>query len=282
VSGTTEPPAADTGAEPTAAATAETPAPDESEVASAEPPSAAAPGDATAPAAEPGTTIATAEPPVQTEPQISGEAAPAAEAPIKTEPPVASEPPVQAEPPVAAKAPEPPPPEPKVVVSAVEADTSGALYIAGTATTPQTVRVYLDDKPLGEAKPSPSGTWLLQTTRDLPVGTYSVRADQLDDTGSVVARSEVPFDREVEVAILKPSAAAGTDTGATLSGKMPEMETVIIKRGDNLWRIARGAWGKGIRWSTIYQANTDQIRNPHWIYPGQVFVMPKGNTAWTD
>jgi nucleoid-associated protein YgaU len=169
-----------------------------------------------------------------------------------------------------------------VWVSAVEADTSGALYIAGTATTPQTVRVYLDDKPLGEAKPSPSGTWLLQTTRDLPVGTYSVRADQLDDTGSVVARSEVPFDREVEVAILKPSAAAGTDTGATLSGKMPEMETVIIKRGDNLWRIARGAWGKGIRWSTIYQANTDQIRNPHWIYPGQVFVMPKGNTAWTD
>jgi nucleoid-associated protein YgaU len=282
VSGTTEPPAA-TAAEPPAAATAETPAPAESEVASAEPPPTAPPGDATGPAAEPGTAIATVEPPVQAEPQISVEAAPAAEAPIKTEPPLASEPPVQAEPPVVAKAPEPPPPpEPKVVVSAVEADTSGALYIAGTATTPQTVRVYLDDKPLGEAKPSPSGTWLLQATRDLPVGTYSVRADQLDDTGSVVARSEVPFDREVEVAVLKPSAAAGTDTGATLSGKMPEMETVIIKRGDNLWRIARGAWGKGVRWSTIYQANADQIRNPHWIYPGQVFVMPKGNTAWTD
>jgi nucleoid-associated protein YgaU len=282
VSGTTEPPAT-TAAEPPAAATAEAPAPAESEVASAEPPPAVPPADATGPAAEPGTAIATAEPPVQTEPQISVETAPAAEAPIKTEPPVASEPLVQAEPPVVAKAPEPPPPpEPKVVVSAVEADTSGALYIAGTATTPQTVRIYLDDKPLGEAKPSPSGTWLLQATRDLPVGTYSVRADQLDDTGSVVARSEVPFDREVEVAVLKPSAAAGTDTGATLSGKMPEMETVIIKRGDNLWRIARGAWGKGVRWSTIYQANADQIRNPHWIYPGQVFVMPKGNTAWTD
>jgi nucleoid-associated protein YgaU len=60
------------------------------------------------------------------------------------------------------------------------------------------------------------------------------------------------------------------------------METVIIKRGDNLWRIARGAWGKGVRWSTIYRANTDQIRDPHWIYPGQVFVMPKGSTTWTE
>ncbi len=57
---------------------------------------------------------------------------------------------------------------------------------------------------------------------------------------------------------------------------------MIIKRGDNLWRIARGAWGKGMRWSTIYQANTDQIRNPHWIYPGQVFIMPKGSVTWTD
>jgi len=109
-----------------------------------------------------------------------------------------------------------------------------------------------------------------------------VRADQVDSAGTVIARSEVPFEREVEVAILKPSGTAGGDTGATLTGAMPEMETVIIKRGDNLWRIARGAWGKGIRWSTIYQANNDQIRNPHWIYPGQVFIMPKGNVTWTN
>ncbi|MCB1488767.1 MAG: LysM peptidoglycan-binding domain-containing protein, partial [Bauldia sp.] len=33
---------------------------------------------------------------------------------------------------------------------------------------------------------------------------------------------------------------------------------------------------------TIYQANKDQIRNPRWIYPGQVFVLPEGNAAWED
>jgi nucleoid-associated protein YgaU len=214
---------------------------------------------------------------------LSGEPAPvgtetkiASEPPVADEPPVAAEPAVPAEPPVAAV------PTPAVVVAAVEADTAGSVYIAGTATTDETVRVYLDDKPLGDAKPSPSGTWLVQTTRDLPAGNYTVRADQVDAGGAVIARSEVPFVREVDVATLKPAGTAGAgEAGATLSGQMP-METVIIKHGDNLWRIARGTWGKGIRWSTIYQANTDQIRNPHWIYPGQVFIMPKGSTTWTD
>jgi hypothetical protein len=228
--------------------------------------------------AEPGVP---SEPPIAAEPPIAGEPQVASEAPLAAEPPVKTEPPIATEPEVAAKQ-EAPPPKPEVAVAAVEADTAGSVYIAGTVKTGETVRVYLDDKPLGEAQPSPSGTWLIETKKDLPAGKYTVRADQVDSAGTVIARSEVPFEREVEVAILKPSGAAGGDTGATLTGAMPEMETVIIKRGDNLWRIARGAWGQGVRWSTIYQANTDQIRNPHWIYPGQVFIMPKGSVTWTN
>ena len=172
---------------------------------------------------------------------------------------------------------------PEVAVTAVEAETTGALYIAGTATMPQNVRVYMDDKLLGEAKPSPSGTWLLQVQRDLPAGTYAVRADQVDGTsGAVLARAEVPFEREVEVATLKPVGEAGGPAGASVSGSVGDPQTVIIKRSDNLWRISRELYGKGIRWSTIYQANKDQIRSPHWIYPGQVFVLPEGNAAWQD
>jgi nucleoid-associated protein YgaU len=219
------------------------------------------------------------------EPAVATGAPLVAEAPVAAEPPIPAEAPVTAEPQVAATtAPaveEPPPPEPKVVVAAVEADTGGALYIAGTATTDGTVRVYIDGAVIGDAVSSPSGTWLIETTRDMPAGSYVVRADQVDDGGNVIARSEVPFEREVEVAILKPTGMTASADGATLTGAV-EMETVIIKRGDNLWRIARGAWGKGIRWSTIYQANADQIRNPHWIYPGQVFVMPKGDPAWQN
>jgi nucleoid-associated protein YgaU len=231
--------------------------------------------------------VAEVEPPVATESPVATEPKVALEAPVVAEPAVNVEPPIKAEPQVVAKA-EPAPlplPKPEITVAAVEADTSGSLYIAGTAATGQTVRIYIDGKAIGDAQPSPSGTWLVETTRDMPAGHYTVRADQVDATGNVVARSEVPFEREIDVAVLKPTGTASStpdaNTEATLTGSMP-METVIIKKGDNLWRIARGAWGKGVRWSTIYQANTEQIRNPHWIYPGQVFVMPKGNATWTD
>ena len=48
----------------------------------------------------------------------------------------------------------------------------------------------------------------------------------------------------------------------------------IIRRGDNLWTIARRVYGQGIKYTTIYQANNGQIRDPDRIYPGQVFDLP--------
>jgi len=50
---------------------------------------------------------------------------------------------------------------------------------------------------------------------------------------------------------------------------------VIIRRGDNLWTVARRNYGAGIRYTTIFEANRDQIRNPHKIYPGQVLKVPE-------
>ncbi len=49
----------------------------------------------------------------------------------------------------------------------------------------------------------------------------------------------------------------------------------IIRRGDNLWTIARRVYGDGVKYTTIYEANTGQIRDPDRIYPGQVFDLPK-------
>jgi nucleoid-associated protein YgaU len=185
----------------------------------------------------------------------------------------------QAEPPASVEA--APPATPEVGVAAVEAETNGTLYIAGTAITPEPVRVYVDDEFLGEATPTESGTWLLETTREMAPDEYTIRADQVEaGSGNVLARAEVPFEREIDVATLKPigeSASAGT---AELSGGIAGPMQVIIKRGDNLWRISREMYGHGVRYSTIYQANRDQIRNPNLIYPGQVFVLPVGDTAW--
>jgi nucleoid-associated protein YgaU len=50
---------------------------------------------------------------------------------------------------------------------------------------------------------------------------------------------------------------------------------VIIRRGDSLWRISRRVYGRGVRYSTIYVANQDQIADPHRIWPGQIFRLPE-------
>jgi nucleoid-associated protein YgaU len=55
---------------------------------------------------------------------------------------------------------------------------------------------------------------------------------------------------------------------------IPEVNTAIVSRGDNLWRISRRVYGRGLRYTVIYSANQEQIRNRHLIYPGQVFVLP--------
>lgn len=54
-----------------------------------------------------------------------------------------------------------------------------------------------------------------------------------------------------------------------------ELITAKVSRGDSLWRISRDMLGRGIRYTQIYAANTQQIRDPRLIYPGQVFVVPQ-------
>ncbi len=50
---------------------------------------------------------------------------------------------------------------------------------------------------------------------------------------------------------------------------------VIIRRGDTLWQISRRVYGQGVRYTTIYLANQDQIANPDLIEPGQIFGVPE-------
>ena len=54
-----------------------------------------------------------------------------------------------------------------------------------------------------------------------------------------------------------------------------EASSVIIRRGDTLWQISRRVYGQGVRYTTIYVANQDQIANPNIIQPGQIFGVPK-------
>ncbi|TIS32620.1 MAG: LysM peptidoglycan-binding domain-containing protein, partial [Mesorhizobium sp.] len=78
-------------------------------------------------------------------------------------------------------------------------------------------------------------------------------------------------DTSAEVAEANPAA----DVPETMAPKLEHADgAVIIRRNDTLWRISRRVYGHGVRYSTIYLANQDQIRNPDRIWPGQVFKVP--------
>lgn len=85
-------------------------------------------------------------------------------------------------------------------------------------------------------------------------------------------------------AAARPTVAATASTGpagAVPSGSVfvPEIGTARITRGDSLWQISRRIYGKGTRYTEIFDANQPQIRNPDLIYPGQIFVLPSDGTA---
>ena len=45
-------------------------------------------------------------------------------------------------------------------------------------------------------------------------------------------------------------------------------------KGDTLWKIAGKMYGSGAKWSVLYKANSDQIKNPDIISIGQVLRVP--------
>lgn len=197
-----------------------------------------------------------------------------------------------------------------VVVEAVEIE-GDTIFVAGRAAPGYTVRVYADDTLIGDAVVSEGGRFLVEERRELPVGSYTIRADLLDPSGAVLARAAVPFEREEGETIAAvapqpqspPQPSAGNEAQDAVTPEEPAADAqsgeanvaavgqgateatapalqrvdgaVIIRRGDSLWRISRRVYGRGVRYSTIYLANQDQITNPDRIWPGQVFAVPR-------
>jgi nucleoid-associated protein YgaU len=51
-------------------------------------------------------------------------------------------------------------------------------------------------------------------------------------------------------------------------------QTYEVKSGDSLSRIAKHFYGSGNAWNTIFEANTDILKDPNKIYPGQKLKIP--------
>lgn len=48
----------------------------------------------------------------------------------------------------------------------------------------------------------------------------------------------------------------------------------VVQSGDCLWAISKKFYGDGSKYTKIFNANKDKIKNPSLIYPGQKLVIP--------
>jgi nucleoid-associated protein YgaU len=80
-----------------------------------------------------------------------------------------------------------------------------------------------------------------------------------------------------ETAVVATQVPAEQTAGPELASAPPTQ--VIIQPGNNLWKLSRQIYGKGIMYTVIYEANKDQIRKPELIYPGQIFLTPDASAT---
>jgi LysM repeat protein len=74
-----------------------------------------------------------------------------------------------------------------------------------------------------------------------------------------------------------PAVAIGPVSGGTApapGGAPAAPRTYRVVKGNTLWGIAQQFYGKGTLWPRVFDANRNLIKDPHWIYPNQVFVIP--------
>jgi len=211
---------------------------------------------------------------------------PAPKAPVAAAP---SAPPASAASPPAANASAPPSGPVRVAIQSVEASAGGRLVAKGAAEPNTTVRLYLGGAFVGDAKTLADGRWSLTIRHGMTPGAYAVRADEINPgDASVVARAEAPFNFP-ESPTAPPSAPASAPTVASADASLPastspsspadvvvdSVQTTHVVRGNTLWGLSQTYYGDGSRYQIIFAANANQIRDPHWIYPGQMFVVPK-------
>jgi nucleoid-associated protein YgaU len=153
----------------------------------------------------------------------------------------------------------------EILLDAISYDASGAVILAGRGPATADIQVMINNQPIQLGEVGPDGAWSLQLP-DVDPGTYTLSVAELAEDGSVASQIETPFLREDPERIAEGAAAQGGATG---------IDVITVQPGFTLWGIAERNFGDGIQYVQIFEENRDQIRDPNWIFPGQIFRLPE-------
>jgi nucleoid-associated protein YgaU len=142
--------------------------------------------------------------------------------------------------------------------------------VAAVAPKPQPI----EEAPAAASVPKPASPATPEAAKTPPASAEAPAEDSAAPAGTPAAAAQSGG-----------QASASPPSAGEREAVAPKLQSVdgavIIRRGDTLWRISRRVYGRGVRYSTIYLANQDQIRDPNRIWPGQVFNVP-GKTPEGD
>ncbi|MEM8624441.1 MAG: LysM peptidoglycan-binding domain-containing protein [Pseudomonadota bacterium] len=147
---------------------------------------------------------------------------------------------------------------PRLLLDTVSYTENGKGIVIGRAPPGARVRAWVNNRPAAETRAGDGGGWQIEIPPSLLRAAEVLRFEHIEDDGTVAYRLETGFDYE--------------PGGATFD---VEERTITVERGDSLWRLAENIYGVGWRYSVIFAANDNLIRDPDLIYPSQEFVVPE-------
>ncbi|MDC0948610.1 peptidoglycan-binding protein LysM [Gammaproteobacteria bacterium] len=119
-------------------------------------------------------------------------------------------------------------------------------------------------------KDNPGVSDLHVSVRDGVAHVKGTAADQAAWEKAVLLAGNIEGIKEVNADELEVTGGSAADAiAAATSGNYYE-----IQKGDTLWKIAADNLGNGARYTEIFEANREVIKDPDLIYPGQKIRIP--------
>ena len=108
-----------------------------------------------------------------------------------------------------------------------------------------------------------------QPPREMPEGSAEYRAALKNEQELKALESKDKAEVKAEKSVC-PDDAAQKEVKAE-----PEIpKSYFVRKNDNLWNIAKAIYGKGEKWTVIFEANKEKIKDPNKLKPGLELLIP--------